>query len=484
MTFGPDILVRCPACRNLYIRNSIGTVNSFGARSWTDGWVDSPMVPHPPLVTWCEKCRAWFFLEDAATVAELPFGTDPGEHKVIPVGDSLSIDSYREVLGSSWPPEREALLRIRLMWEYNHLLRYSIDRSEPATVESHDNLERLTELLDHQKDALILADVHRQLGEFSKALELGRQILADCKQEEWSRSWARRIIAESEVRNIFPVRINEDMELAPATVSYPECIDVGYYPFPVTEDVYAFADIEKETELFPLLSVHFSLVGFQEEGWATFCHNDHEERLYRHGRLFTREEWKEFLSWPDSVQNELLDFWEMKSFHLDQMGHHERGFYYRMLYRIYYGLRVPPTKELFDQHQQKFRPLWTRLRKELLSMEEMPDVVEWVRNHGEMVYWETFWGSFIRKEKLSQLNSKSIAFSIRGLVLEEKDRLEHQTHALEHLDYVELGKAADRKSGVETVFIGRFWSDYFGVGSELLSLFFNSDEESFYHARE
>jgi hypothetical protein len=446
------------------------------------------MMPVEPLVIWCERCRDWFFIEDTREIVDLPFGTEPGEHKVIPVSDALEADVYLEVIDRGWPREREIRLRLRLMREYNNHLRYNHGKKDPATIESHDNLERLSELLDPAEDALMLAEVHRELGEFDRAIDIAASIAAGEGDEEPDTVRAERIIQEAERRNIFPVLLNEDVLLPDNGLNYPECIDAGYYPFPAAEDVFAFADGSKEEEYRPILSVHFSLIQREEDSWAPFCYGD-GSWLNRYDRLFSREEWKEFLTWPEEVRNELMDFWEMKNFHLDQFGKYELDFYYRMLYRIFFGYLKPPAKGTFDRHLRRFRPVWERLRGILLSPEMDPDISGWMGKNEYMVYWHSFWAGFSGKIKLEELNTDMLIAFMKEKRDREKERQENRNYALRHIEHVELGgspgwfkgvdKSAELEPGHSRLFVGQFWSDYLGYGTRLLYLFYNTEESRF-----
>jgi hypothetical protein len=472
MTFGPDLLIRCPGCRNIYIRNSVGSENSLGARYWSDGWNDAPMMPIPPLVAWCEWCHTWFFIEDAEPLVELPFGTEPGEHKVIPVSDSLDVEAYRSVLKQSWSKEREILLRIRLMWGYNHTLRQDRYRKDPATVESHDNLERLADLLDSNRDLLMLAEVHRELGEFPRAKEFAIAVI-EAESEELNRTWAMRIIRESERRNIFPVQLNDDELFYHENLLFPECIDAGYYPLPEWEDVFAFADEKKMELTHPFVSVHFSLVGLQGDGWATFFEDGHSSWHYRYDRLFTQEEWRFFLSLSEGARNELIDFWEMKSYQCDQFNQYELNFYYRTLFRLHYGYRQPLEKELYDAHFRKYRKAWAGIRASLSLEEGAPEEL--------LLYWRFFWESFAGRCKLSQIKAELVDKMSSDLAEAQKLVNRRRDFLLNHIDTFEFG---DEISDASPRYIGRIPGEFFEKALPgMCSLYFDEEESRFeqYH---
>jgi hypothetical protein len=56
MLAGPDQIVACPHCKALAKYMTLMSGNTFGARVWTDGKQDAPMLPHPPAVVKCRQC--------------------------------------------------------------------------------------------------------------------------------------------------------------------------------------------------------------------------------------------------------------------------------------------------------------------------------------------------------------------------------------------------------------------------------------------
>jgi hypothetical protein len=488
MTFGPDLLISCPHCRNIYICNTIGSGNSAGAEFYSDGWGDAPMQPIPVMIVWCEKCNSWFFLDDAKELFELPFGVDPGEHKVIPIQDGLSIESYLNALKQPWPPEREKALRVRLMWEYNHSLRFDVSKRDPATIESHDNLERLAELLDPEKEALLLAEVHRELGEFPEAMDIARGKLPqgngikegdqdEPPQYEGEALLARVILEEAERRNIFPVSLRQGGEDSEQLFAFPDSISHGFYPHPAVEDVFGLPFYEKSDHQLPLLSVHFSLVGVEEDGWATFCYNQ-GNYLYRFDRLFTPEDWDRIQALDDQSLNELVDFWDIKSYQIDQLNRQELDFYYNIRFRLSCGLVEPPLHGDYDRHMSLFRPRWEPLRKDLPPGRSGAEEI--------MLFWKLFWSTCTGITALEKLDRDLIVLFLEAEREIEKKREMDRSYALAHLHMLELEPAGDRgqeksqkKSQEEELPIGQIWSDYLGYGSRLLSLSYLPEKGAF-----
>jgi hypothetical protein len=61
---GPDIIVACPRCGHRAMVPTLMSGNTFGARHWTDGYVEAPMLPRQPPIAVCRKCRHVYWWAD------------------------------------------------------------------------------------------------------------------------------------------------------------------------------------------------------------------------------------------------------------------------------------------------------------------------------------------------------------------------------------------------------------------------------------
>ncbi|HEX8823312.1 MAG TPA: hypothetical protein VF794_25525 [Archangium sp.] len=62
MVPGSDDIIGCPSCRAPHRRGSLMSGNTVGARWWSDGKREAPMLPSSPLVTRCRGCGQYFWL--------------------------------------------------------------------------------------------------------------------------------------------------------------------------------------------------------------------------------------------------------------------------------------------------------------------------------------------------------------------------------------------------------------------------------------
>jgi uncharacterized Zn finger protein len=53
---GPTVIYECSSCGKHIEQQTIVSGNTFGARFWTDGKVDAPMLPDEPWLVKCQHC--------------------------------------------------------------------------------------------------------------------------------------------------------------------------------------------------------------------------------------------------------------------------------------------------------------------------------------------------------------------------------------------------------------------------------------------
>ena len=59
---GSNDIIGCPSCGTAHRLGSLSSGNTVGARWWSDGKREAPMLPSSPLVTRCRGCRRYFWL--------------------------------------------------------------------------------------------------------------------------------------------------------------------------------------------------------------------------------------------------------------------------------------------------------------------------------------------------------------------------------------------------------------------------------------
>ena len=61
-----DIIIACPFCEAQARVFQLLSGNTMGAITWTDGWMDAPMLPRAPRITRCAACRKIYWVAMAA----------------------------------------------------------------------------------------------------------------------------------------------------------------------------------------------------------------------------------------------------------------------------------------------------------------------------------------------------------------------------------------------------------------------------------
>lgn len=192
---GPDQIVACPRCGGLAKYATLMSGNTFGARTWTDGKQEAPMLPQPPAVVRCGQCAQCYWLADAEKLGELDlWGADPlapdaewpdsAEHplsvpeswRAAPYVEEPEESEYYAALRSGLAQDRpqERALRIFAWWRSNDPYR---DEDElpvtkaPDPGDREENLRALLPLLEGDGDSnrLMRAEVLRELGRWGEA---------------------------------------------------------------------------------------------------------------------------------------------------------------------------------------------------------------------------------------------------------------------------------------------------------------------------
>lgn len=196
MTPGPTLILACPHCGTAHSKETFGSVNTLGAKFWSDGWIDARMWPATVRISRCSSCARVFWLDDATQLGQLedpfyahiragsegaPLQQDPRTEawrRAPRIGRSdedvkTLLEALAEVDASA--TDRIRHLRMRLWHRLNDARR---DGAMPADQEHQEffrpNLDALGALLDDSdaNDRLLKGEVSRELGEFGSALAL------------------------------------------------------------------------------------------------------------------------------------------------------------------------------------------------------------------------------------------------------------------------------------------------------------------------
>jgi len=183
---GPTVVRRCPSCGGRFLHPTIASGNTFGARLWSDGYFDAPMLPTDPPFVFVSCCSRVIALCDSETldvlrdqspfepVAGLEYWESPGVPQLL-----AALAELRE------PRDRRVTLLQQLWFRANDARRSRKpgpvrDLAAPVAAA----LEELLDLYDlsDSDQRLGHAELCRELGRFDEALEtLAEPLDGDCE---------------------------------------------------------------------------------------------------------------------------------------------------------------------------------------------------------------------------------------------------------------------------------------------------------------
>ena len=175
---GPTIIRQCSSCSKYISERTIGSGNTYGARFWTDGKRDAPMLPNRSLLLKCNHCDNLVWINEQAELGETgPW--EPEADVTLRFPDARppstpTLQEYADFLKAGMSnKKKEFYVRLRLWWAGNDDRRES---EQPTPLDSFEieNLRAFLALLDEaeEDDRLMKAEALRELGEFAKAEEL------------------------------------------------------------------------------------------------------------------------------------------------------------------------------------------------------------------------------------------------------------------------------------------------------------------------
>lgn len=200
MILDPPQTIACPRCGGLATYCRMVSGNTLGAKVWTDGFMDAPMLMPPPVVAKCPDCQHCYWLERAPKVAKT-------DHFLVldsrAVEEPEERDYYRLLRqGFATDLQQERTLRTLAWWRSNDAHRegfvrpprlsegfpgpwhpvvppdwrrkVSPGRAVRRSAACRENLEQLARLMDEADpaDRLMKAELSRELGQFEAALQI------------------------------------------------------------------------------------------------------------------------------------------------------------------------------------------------------------------------------------------------------------------------------------------------------------------------
>lgn len=176
MDIGPIIIRKCQNCGGLIEQETILSGNTFGARYWTDGKMEAPMLPDLPQFVKCPHCGTNLWIEEQEKIAEvLPYSVQEEFPESRPYKIPDLEDYFQVIKNPKLTCAKKQYIRIQIWWTGNDLRRENGNRKVPEMSRQEiDNLQHLFLLLDHSNEQhrLMKAEIYRELGQFEEALEL------------------------------------------------------------------------------------------------------------------------------------------------------------------------------------------------------------------------------------------------------------------------------------------------------------------------
>lgn len=174
MRMGKPIIKRCEVCAGLLEEQTIASCNTIGARNWTDGKPDAPMMPDIPWLVKCPHCRAMLWLDELQEVQGLNIHDTKTRAGYIKRYERPKVADYFKALKQGkLDASKERYLRMRAWWAGNDKRRDSGQMSRLSTQEEA-NLQALEAFMDLSdvEDRIMAAEIKRELGQFNAALDL------------------------------------------------------------------------------------------------------------------------------------------------------------------------------------------------------------------------------------------------------------------------------------------------------------------------
>jgi hypothetical protein len=174
MTPGTTFIKECAHCQGRIAEATIGSGNTFGAKFWSDGKMEAPMLPDHPRLAKCPYCKAFVWLDDLKEAGRVePFDDTPEQFKGARPYARLTLKDFHAFLKrGGLDAGKEHHARIRAWWSGNDARRKG-KADKPLSAEEKKNLNALLPLVGRTANERIMkAEIHRELGEFDQALEL------------------------------------------------------------------------------------------------------------------------------------------------------------------------------------------------------------------------------------------------------------------------------------------------------------------------
>ena len=200
-------LLRCPHCGAKKEVLQLMSGNTFGATLWSDAKQIAPMLPRVSYIQRCPNCGKYFFYTQEVKAGNSNnYGGGTGD---------LPLEYLKEALTQLQPTGNdEHILRINILWAFND--RYGdMEQSDIPVEEWEYHLDNVHHLLQMDIDALLRAELYREIGDFEQAI----QILQSHEVADNLKDLQRQLLQQAQQHNRKVFTLYGELERSPLTLN-------------------------------------------------------------------------------------------------------------------------------------------------------------------------------------------------------------------------------------------------------------------------
>ncbi|VGO15316.1 hypothetical protein PDESU_03898 [Pontiella desulfatans] len=176
---GNTVIKECPQCKAELQQDTTLSGNTFGAKFWTDGKREAPMLPDRPRIVKCPKCSTFVWIYDAKKLGQIESrrrNEGKAENSWSNSVSTLEL-TEKEFLkyaeSKSLSKDKELYVRQNAWWMVNDAVRRN---GEPITLSSEQkaNMVSLLDVLNTEDpdQRITKAELYRELGRFEDCISM------------------------------------------------------------------------------------------------------------------------------------------------------------------------------------------------------------------------------------------------------------------------------------------------------------------------
>ncbi len=173
MKIGRSQILTCPHCGKTKEIMHLQSGNISERKCWSDTKLEARMRPEASIVQKCPHCGKYYFAHNQEFMrSDDSYSTELGT-----LTFEESVEALSQLQEEGFDERDEYYARELLVYAYNDKY-YRNDNGQKAPVSSEDfecfkaNVIRLIELLNFERHQLRIAELYREIGDFSKCEEI------------------------------------------------------------------------------------------------------------------------------------------------------------------------------------------------------------------------------------------------------------------------------------------------------------------------